>query len=167
MDASCKIQRSIHDVRLTYKYVSRILGTYHSEAPFYIFMFSLWFHKFLQFIHKCTDILEFSVDRSKANISNCIQVLQMFHDNLTNAGTGNFFVCCVKNISLYRIHQRLDLFHRNRSLIAGTQNSALNLGTVILFTCLILLNDTQWNSFNFFVCRKSFSTGFTHSPSPD
>lgn len=29
MDASCKIQRSIHDVRLTYKYVSRILGTYH------------------------------------------------------------------------------------------------------------------------------------------
>ena len=31
MDASCKIQRSIHDVRLTYKYVSRILGTYHPE----------------------------------------------------------------------------------------------------------------------------------------
>ena len=29
MDASCKIQKSIHDVRLTYKYVSRILGTYH------------------------------------------------------------------------------------------------------------------------------------------
>lgn len=32
MDASCKIQRSIHDVRLTYKYVSRILGTYHLET---------------------------------------------------------------------------------------------------------------------------------------
>ena len=32
MDASCKIQRSIHDVRLTYKYVSRILGTYHEWA---------------------------------------------------------------------------------------------------------------------------------------
>ena len=30
MDASCKIQRSIHDVRLTYKYVSRILGTYQA-----------------------------------------------------------------------------------------------------------------------------------------
>lgn len=28
MDASSKIQRSIHDVRLIYKYVSRILGTY-------------------------------------------------------------------------------------------------------------------------------------------
>ena len=34
MDASCKIQRSIHDVRLTYKYVSRILGTYHVLALF-------------------------------------------------------------------------------------------------------------------------------------
>ena len=33
MDASCKIQRSIHDVRLTYKYVSRILGTYQFCAP--------------------------------------------------------------------------------------------------------------------------------------
>lgn len=32
MDASCKIQRSIHDVRLTYKYVSRILGTYQFRA---------------------------------------------------------------------------------------------------------------------------------------
>lgn len=31
MDASCKIQRSIHDVRLTYKYVSRILGTYQRD----------------------------------------------------------------------------------------------------------------------------------------
>ena len=29
MDASCKIQRSIHVFRLVYKYVSRILGTYH------------------------------------------------------------------------------------------------------------------------------------------
>ena len=34
MDASCKIQRSIHDVRLTYKYVSRILGTYHVDSDF-------------------------------------------------------------------------------------------------------------------------------------
>ena len=34
MDASCKIQRSIHDVRLTYKYVSRILGTYHKLSGF-------------------------------------------------------------------------------------------------------------------------------------
>lgn len=34
MDASSKIQRSIHDVRLTYKYVSRILGTYHAWALF-------------------------------------------------------------------------------------------------------------------------------------
>ena len=32
MDASSKIQRSIHDVRLTYKYVSRILGTYQTDA---------------------------------------------------------------------------------------------------------------------------------------
>ena len=34
MDASSKIQGSIHDVRLTYKYVSRILGTYHFYPPF-------------------------------------------------------------------------------------------------------------------------------------
>ena len=38
MDASCKIQRSIHDVRLTYKYVSRILGTYQSGTPFGLYI---------------------------------------------------------------------------------------------------------------------------------
>ena len=36
MDASCKIQRSIHDVRLTYKYVSRILGTYQTRAAIFV-----------------------------------------------------------------------------------------------------------------------------------
>ena len=36
MDASCKIQRSIHDVRLTYKYVSRILGTYQMGRIFFM-----------------------------------------------------------------------------------------------------------------------------------
>ena len=36
MDASCKIQRSIHDVRLTYKYVSRILGTYQNYAAIFV-----------------------------------------------------------------------------------------------------------------------------------
>lgn len=35
MDASSKIQGSIHDVSLTYKYVSRILGTYQSIADFF------------------------------------------------------------------------------------------------------------------------------------
>lgn len=38
MDASCKIQRSIHDVRLTYKYVSRILGTYHLAVRLFFFV---------------------------------------------------------------------------------------------------------------------------------
>ena len=45
MDASCKIQRSIHDVRLTYKYVSRILGTYHillSYASFIVMIFLIY-----------------------------------------------------------------------------------------------------------------------------
>ena len=38
MDASSKIQRSIHDVRLTYKYVSRILGTYQFTRPGRLFL---------------------------------------------------------------------------------------------------------------------------------
>ncbi len=36
MDASSKIQGSIHDVRLTYKYVSRILGTYQTLAVIFV-----------------------------------------------------------------------------------------------------------------------------------
>ena len=43
MDASCKIQRSIHDVRLTYKYVSRILGTYQAYHLKRIFLLLIFF----------------------------------------------------------------------------------------------------------------------------
>jgi len=32
MDASCKMQGSIHMFRLVHKYVSRILGTYHLQV---------------------------------------------------------------------------------------------------------------------------------------
>jgi hypothetical protein len=32
MDASCKIQRSIHMFHLVHQYVSRILGTYQNEG---------------------------------------------------------------------------------------------------------------------------------------
>ena len=38
MDASSKIQGSIHDVRLTYKYVSRILGTYQTLERIFILL---------------------------------------------------------------------------------------------------------------------------------
>ena len=34
MDASCTIQEDIHVFSLIYKYVSRILGTYHLKAAF-------------------------------------------------------------------------------------------------------------------------------------
>ena len=43
MDASCKIQRSIHNVRLTYKYVSRILGTYQNGGNFLCNLFAYIF----------------------------------------------------------------------------------------------------------------------------
>ena len=52
MDASCKIQRSIHDVRLTYKYVSRILGTYHISGDFllkYFIYVNFW--SFMHYSH--------------------------------------------------------------------------------------------------------------------
>ena len=41
MDASSKIQGSIHDVRLTYKYVSRILGTYHRSMAWTAFFLAI------------------------------------------------------------------------------------------------------------------------------
>ena len=42
MDATCKIQGSIHVFRLVHKYVSRILGTYqYSSKAIYIFISSM------------------------------------------------------------------------------------------------------------------------------
>ena len=48
MDASSKIQRSIHDVRLTYKYVSRIWGTYQSIADFFDKFMESIFQEYLE-----------------------------------------------------------------------------------------------------------------------
>ena len=62
MDASSKIQGSIHDVRLTYKYVSRILGTYQTRAVICM----SWNHVF----HACNQ------DCKK---SHTVQVLQLGH----------------------------------------------------------------------------------------
>ena len=42
MDATCTIQDSIHVFNLVHKYVSRILGTYHSQKTvgcFYLYIF--------------------------------------------------------------------------------------------------------------------------------
>ena len=36
MDATCKIQGSIHVFRLVHKYVSRILGTYQNSLTIFI-----------------------------------------------------------------------------------------------------------------------------------
>ncbi len=38
MDASCAIQDDIHGFRLVYKYVSRILGTYHASISVGLFI---------------------------------------------------------------------------------------------------------------------------------
>ncbi|SUN52053.1 Uncharacterised protein [Streptococcus dysgalactiae subsp. dysgalactiae] len=41
MDASCTIQDDIHGVRLVYKYVSRILGTYQTNLTFGVFFYEI------------------------------------------------------------------------------------------------------------------------------
>ena len=38
MDATCTIQDSIHVFNLVHKYVSRILGTYHSQKQLGVFI---------------------------------------------------------------------------------------------------------------------------------
>ena len=38
MDATCTIQDSIHVFSLVHKYVSRILGTYHDSAVYFVYI---------------------------------------------------------------------------------------------------------------------------------
>ena len=75
MDASCKIQRSIHDVRLTYKYVSRILGTYQSRilqgSNFFILLFAQFFSHLIQLFH----IL---LTQGRHDLNSCIKPCDIF-----------------------------------------------------------------------------------------
>jgi hypothetical protein len=64
MDASCKIQGSIHVFHLVHKYVSRILGTYHlAKMRGCFFRVDHVKHK-LEFYHLSFGVCEsFSVNR--------------------------------------------------------------------------------------------------------
>mgnify|MGYP003198064076 CR=1 FL=1 len=59
--------------------------------------FSLWFHKLLQFIHKGAYILKFTIYGCKADICNSIEIFEMLHDNLTDAGAGDLFICILNS----------------------------------------------------------------------
>ena len=54
--------------------------------------FNLLIDQFLQLIHKGTDIFKLSVYRRKAYIRYRIQILQMFHNDLSDLGTADLTV---------------------------------------------------------------------------
>ena len=64
----------------------------------------------------------------------------MGHDNLTDFGTGDFFVLGTENISFYSIYHGFQLLTGNGTLIACSADTVNQLIAVILLPVLVLLN---------------------------
>ena len=62
------------------------------SPAFAVYSFNLLIDQLLQLIHKGTDIFKLSVYRRKAYIRYRIQILQMFHNDLSDLGTADLMV---------------------------------------------------------------------------
>jgi hypothetical protein len=72
-----------------------------------------------------------------------------------------------KDLGLDLIHGLFDLVHADRPLVAGAQNTALDLGAVIRLAVIILLDNNQRNSLDLFIRRKTFAAGIAYTAPAD
>ena len=127
----------------------------------------LLFQEFSEFIHEGTDILELAVDRCKADIGDGIKAVDALDDQLSDFGTGDLLLLAVKNLLLDLVHNAFDLVDADRTLVAGAQDSALNLLAVIGFAVVVFFDNDHGDGLYFFIGRKSSFAGITDSASAD
>ena len=121
----------------------------------------------LQLVHEGLDILEFPVDRCEADVSDRIDILDLVHYKLADIGARNFLLFPGKKLRLNFIDQTADLLGRYRTLVAGTQDSGLNLLAVILLPVVVLLDDDQRNRLNLLIRSEPLPALIALAAPPD
>ena len=138
--------------------------------PGSVFLFALCIlllQEFSEFIHEGTDILELAVDRRKADVGDRIKAVDALDHQLADFGTGDFLLLAVKDLLLDLIHNALDLVDTDRTLVAGAQDSSLDLLTVIGFAVVVFFDNDHGDRLYFFIGRKPSFAGIAYSASAD
>ena len=120
-------------------------------------LFFLFFNGLAQFVKKGIYVFKFAVNRSKPHIGNRIQILQFVHDQLPDHAAWDLLFFPGKNICLHFVDQPCDLIGTDRTLMAGTQHTGFDLGTVVGLPVVIFFDDNQRDRLYLFLGRKSFA----------
>ena len=63
----------------------------------------------------------------RTHIGNRIEIFELLHDDLSDHTAWNLFLLTVKDFQLHSVKRLLDRVRRNRTLIAGAQDTLFNL----------------------------------------
>src|SRR5579863_3698194 len=87
----------------------------------------------LQFIEKSLDVLEVTVNRSEAHISDLVQVAQAVHDLFSYFCSRYFPISAISQLGLDGIHYFGQFRHRHRPLFASLEEPGEHLLAIELF----------------------------------
>lgn len=121
----------------------------------------------LELVEESVHVLELSVDRSKSDVRNLVKLLELVHDKIADEGTGNFLGIERKDLSLDAVDHVRDLLKGDRTLTDSKHDASLDLGSVVGFTGVILLDDEHRDGLYFLVCSESLVANVALSPASD
>jgi len=125
-------------------------------------LFGIFFFFVLQifkFLHEGFQVFEFSVNRSKTNVSNVIERFEFIHDQNADMLGRNF---AVQGILELCFDLRCNLFHLscgNGTFVAGFDDAGKQLVSVENFMGVIFFYNDQRQTFHNFISGKSFLAG--------
>ena len=95
---------------------------------------------FVEFVSEWSYVLEASVNRSKSNICNIVNVLELAHYHLAYLLWVNFIYKLILKILLNLNGDILKLAHGNRALLAGSEQTSNKLGPVKSLPAAVAFN---------------------------
>ena len=120
------------------------------------------------FVDEFRDTLVVSTDTGKADISDFIHSPQVLHNHLANDGGADLFVIVLKEDLFDLVHDLLDLFGRDRTLVAGLFQTGGDFFAIVRDVTLVFLDHGQVEAFaGPLVGGKTTSTGQAHATSTD
>ncbi len=117
------------------------------------------------FRHECIHILELTVNTRKPHIGYRVEILELFHDKLSDLTARDLSLSSVIDLRLDRVDQLFDTACGDRALMACPDDSALDLAAAERFPVEILLHDHERDHLYLLIGGESLPAGIAQ-PAP-
>ena len=119
----------------------------------------------LKFIHERIYILELPVYGRKSYICDRIEIFKLLHNDLTDDAGRNLLILKCGDLIFYLVDKLCYLGCTDGSLMTGAEYAGFDLGTVILLSVIILLDDNERDGLNLLICSETLAAVIT-DPAP-